>query len=121
MGKGERALSSQILISCEWLAAAAKKRRNNTREESEQERGPKKPFKVHVDINMLARTMHINFSISVHYNNVTFIGLAACPVLFRKGRGRGLATCTARIRFDPVICNEVEVNEREEQTRDLST
>lgn len=35
-------------------------------------------FKVQVDINMLTRTIHINFSISVHFHNVTFIRLAAC-------------------------------------------
>ena len=43
--------------------------------------GMKKPFKVHVDINMLHQNHLINFSpISVHFHNVTFIGLAGLPL-----------------------------------------
>lgn len=66
-----------------------------------------KPFKVHVDINMLTRTMHINSSISVHFHNVTFIGLAAC-----------VQSLSRAYNF---FSRPKTPNDREKQTRAMST
>lgn len=72
-----------------------------------------KPFKVHVDINMLSQKHIINFSpISVHFHNVTFIGWAACvPCPF----SQWILNCCTRH-------NVASIRARvEKQTRDLST